>query len=153
MGNTVLSTYIVDNYPDYANEVITFYSVIINVSRKSSTTSKGKNTNDSYSFLHSSTPGSFTIGLKLQVCNKTPLRSHTDSLLTGYAWTFAAQCIICAFGLIPIYLLLQKFGPGLRLSRPMYLKHVEDVEIEGVAQDELNAVVSGHAVDDKPLTG
>jgi hypothetical protein len=30
-GNTVLSSYIVDNYPDYANEVITFYSVIINV--------------------------------------------------------------------------------------------------------------------------
>lgn len=32
MGNTVLSTYIIDNYPDYANEVITFYSVMINVS-------------------------------------------------------------------------------------------------------------------------
>ena len=32
MGNTVLSAYIVDNYPDYANEVITFYTVIINVS-------------------------------------------------------------------------------------------------------------------------
>lgn len=31
MGNTVLSAYIVDNYPDYANEIITFYSVIINV--------------------------------------------------------------------------------------------------------------------------
>ncbi|KAH8811011.1 putative MFS transporter [Xylogone sp. PMI_703] len=31
-GNTVLSAYIVDNYPDYANEVITFYSVIINLS-------------------------------------------------------------------------------------------------------------------------
>lgn len=32
MGNTILSSYIVDNYPDYANEIITFYSVIINVS-------------------------------------------------------------------------------------------------------------------------
>ena len=32
MGNTILSAYIVDNYPEYANEVITFYSVIINVS-------------------------------------------------------------------------------------------------------------------------
>lgn len=32
MGNTILSAYIVDNYPEYANEVITFYSVVINVS-------------------------------------------------------------------------------------------------------------------------
>ncbi|KIW02725.1 uncharacterized protein PV09_06159 [Verruconis gallopava] len=32
MGNTVLSSYLVDNYPDYANEVITFYTVIINLS-------------------------------------------------------------------------------------------------------------------------
>ncbi|EED14835.1 MFS transporter, putative [Talaromyces stipitatus ATCC 10500] len=31
-GNTVLSAYIVDNYPDHANEVITFYTVIINLS-------------------------------------------------------------------------------------------------------------------------
>lgn len=31
-GNTVLSAYIVDNYPEHANEVITFYTVIINVS-------------------------------------------------------------------------------------------------------------------------
>lgn len=30
-GNTVLSAYIVDNYPEHANEVITFYTVIINV--------------------------------------------------------------------------------------------------------------------------
>ena len=30
-GNTTLSTYIVDSYPDHAIEVITFYSVIINV--------------------------------------------------------------------------------------------------------------------------
>jgi hypothetical protein len=31
VGNTVLSTYIVDNYPQHAMEVITFYTVIINV--------------------------------------------------------------------------------------------------------------------------
>lgn len=31
-GNTTLSTYIVDSYPEHAIEVITFYSVIINVS-------------------------------------------------------------------------------------------------------------------------
>ncbi|KAJ5807783.1 hypothetical protein N7474_009052 [Penicillium riverlandense] len=32
VGNTVLSTYIVDNYPEFAMEVIMFYSVVINVS-------------------------------------------------------------------------------------------------------------------------
>ncbi|KAJ5106320.1 MFS transporter [Penicillium angulare] len=32
VGNTVLSTYIVDNYPEYAMEVIMFYSVVINMS-------------------------------------------------------------------------------------------------------------------------
>jgi MFS family permease len=34
VGNTVLSTYIVDNYPEHAMEAITFYTVIINVCRK-----------------------------------------------------------------------------------------------------------------------
>lgn len=32
MGNTTLSAYIVDSYPSHANEVITFYTVWINVS-------------------------------------------------------------------------------------------------------------------------
>jgi MFS family permease len=32
-GNTTLSTYIVDSYPEHAIEVITYYSVIINVSQ------------------------------------------------------------------------------------------------------------------------
>lgn len=36
MGNTTLSAYIVDNYPSHANEVITFYTVWINVSHSSS---------------------------------------------------------------------------------------------------------------------
>lgn len=31
MGNTVISSYIVDNFPDYAIDIITFYSVILNV--------------------------------------------------------------------------------------------------------------------------
>lgn len=31
-GNTVISSYLVDNYPEHANEVITFYAVILNVS-------------------------------------------------------------------------------------------------------------------------
>ncbi|KAJ5219302.1 MFS transporter [Penicillium cinerascens] len=32
VGNTVLSTYVVDNYPEYAMQVIMFYSVVINLS-------------------------------------------------------------------------------------------------------------------------
>lgn len=31
-GNTVVSSYLVDNYPEHANKVITFYAVILNVS-------------------------------------------------------------------------------------------------------------------------
>lgn len=31
-GNTVVSSYLVDSYPEHANEVITFYAVILNVS-------------------------------------------------------------------------------------------------------------------------
>ncbi|OBT62318.1 hypothetical protein VE03_09066 [Pseudogymnoascus sp. 23342-1-I1] len=31
-GNTVVSSYLVDNYPEHANEVITFYAVILNLS-------------------------------------------------------------------------------------------------------------------------
>jgi hypothetical protein len=50
---------------------------------------------------------------------------------SGYTLTFAAQAIICTFGLIPVYLLLTKFGPDLRSSRPMYVKHVGGIDIEG----------------------
>jgi hypothetical protein len=32
MGNTVVSSYVVDNFPTHAMEVITFYSVILNFS-------------------------------------------------------------------------------------------------------------------------
>jgi hypothetical protein len=45
---------------------------------------------------------------------------------SGYTLTFAAQAMICTFGLIPVYLLLTRFGPHLRASRPMYVKYVGD---------------------------
>ncbi|TVY29260.1 putative transporter [Lachnellula hyalina] len=88
MGNTILSAYIVDNYPEYANEVITFYSVIINMS----------------AFIN-------------------PWFIFYWIEASGYTWTFAAQCIICTFGVIPAYMILQRFGP--RLRKPMYIKHLE----------------------------
>ncbi|EXJ93259.1 hypothetical protein A1O1_01650 [Capronia coronata CBS 617.96] len=103
-GNTVLSAYIVDNYPDYANEVITFYSVIINLS----------------AFIN-------------------PWFIYDWVEASGYIWTFAAQCIICSFGLIPCYIFLQKFGAQLRASRPMYMKRVD-----GLAIDDQQAAVPVH---------
>jgi hypothetical protein len=70
-GNTVLSAYIVDNYPEHANEVITFYTVIINVgltSPPSPTSSlSDANTTSQYSSQHSSIPGLFTTGSRVQV--------------------------------------------------------------------------------------
>jgi hypothetical protein len=35
----------------------------------------------------------------------------------GYTWPFAVQAIICTFGVIPTYIILQKFGPSWR--KPM----------------------------------
>ena len=57
------------------------------------------------------------------------LRMTTLTLPTGYTWTFAAQCIICSFGLIPCYVFLQKYGARLRASHPIYLKHVDGLEV------------------------
>ncbi|GAM33406.1 MFS transporter [Talaromyces pinophilus] len=91
-GNTVLSAYIVDNYPEHANEVITFYTVIINLS----------------AFIN-------------------PWFIYYWVEASGYTWTFAAQCIICSFGLIPLYILLQIYGVRLRSTRPMYTKHIDDM--------------------------
>ena len=48
--------------------------------------------------------------------------------MTGYSLSFAAQAIICTFGLIPVYLLLRKYGPGLRASRPMYVKTLNGID-------------------------
>lgn len=101
MGNTTLSTYLVDNYPSHANEVIVFYTVWINLS-------------------------AFII----------PWFIFPWVEDSGYTWSFAAQAIICAFGLIPVYFGLMKYGPGLRAKRPMYLKEVEGVDLEGVRREE-----------------
>lgn len=63
-------------------------------------------------------------------------------ICTGYTWCFAAQCIICCFGVIPIYLLLHHYGARLRESRPMYMKHVDGLALEGVSQDALDTAAS-----------
>ncbi|KAL3423143.1 major facilitator superfamily transporter [Phlyctema vagabunda] len=38
---------------------------------------------------------------------------------SGYTWSFAAQAIICTFGIVPTYMVLQFFGAKWR--KPMYL--------------------------------
>ncbi|RDW88316.1 MFS transporter-19 [Coleophoma cylindrospora] len=82
MGNTALSNYIVDSYYEHAMDIITFYSVIINLS----------------AFAEP-----FFINIWVEA--------------SGYTWSFAAQAIICTFGVIPVYIILQKFGAQWR--RPM----------------------------------
>ncbi|KAJ5807782.1 transporter [Penicillium riverlandense] len=36
-----------------------------------------------------------------------------------WAWTFSAQAIVCTFGLIPVYVLLHRYGG--RMRKPLYL--------------------------------
>ncbi|KUJ21877.1 putative MFS transporter [Mollisia scopiformis] len=91
IGNTVLSTYIVDNYPEHAMEVITFYTVIINMS----------------AFI-----------------NPWFINDWVEK--SGYTWTFSAQAIICTFGIIPTYFVLQRYGPKLR--RPMNLGFADHID-------------------------
>ncbi|KPI41790.1 putative transporter [Cyphellophora attinorum] len=114
MGNTTLSAYIVDNYPSHANEVITFYTVWINMS-------------------------AFII----------PWFIFPWVEDSGYTLSFAAQAIICTFGLIPAYLLLLKYGPRMRAKRPMYMKRVDGVEDLGVGvvreEDVTREAVTGMA--------
>ncbi|CZR57085.1 uncharacterized protein PAC_06974 [Phialocephala subalpina] len=91
VGNTVLSTYIVDNYPEHAIEVITFYAVTINMS----------------AFV-----------------NPCFINDWVEK--SGYIWTFSAQAIICTFGIVPTYFVLQKYGPKLR--RQMDLEFADHIE-------------------------
>ncbi|KAH8692165.1 putative MFS transporter [Talaromyces proteolyticus] len=120
MGNTVLSAYIVDNYPEHANEVITFYTVIINIS----------------AFIN-------------------PWFIYYWVEGSGYTWTFAAQCIICTFGLIPLYILLHIYGPQLRNARPMYNKHIEGLPATASSSNEkyLTQTTDGSAMVEQKQVG
>jgi hypothetical protein len=80
----------------------------------------------SHSFLPSLSRGSSMPGLSHQVCASIHLIFlHTMSLTCtiGYTWSFAVQAIICTFGVIPTYIILQKFGPSWR--KPMALGKAE----------------------------
>lgn len=84
VGNTVLSAYIVDNYPEFANEIITFYSVIINVT-SSAARSKECIAN--------------TVQLSAFIL---PWFIYYWVETSGFIWTFTAQSIICTLGVIPV---------------------------------------------------
>jgi hypothetical protein len=127
VGNAVLSTYIVDNYPEHAMEVITFYTVIINLCISQLKTSKFWLINLQMSALINpwfindwvEASGTFCSGF-------APIFNPADSQYTGYTWTFSAQAIICTFGILPTYFLLQKYG--LRLRRPMNLGFADHID-------------------------
>jgi MFS family permease len=74
MGNTVVSAYIVDNYPEHANEVITFYTVIINVS---ATIILYDYYLPKSSYRLSSIHGLFSTGSKHQVCEMQVVKYPT----------------------------------------------------------------------------
>lgn len=66
------------------------------------------------------------------------LTGFSLNLSLGYTWTFAAQCIICSFGLIPLYTLLQIYGVRMRSTRPMYAKYIDDMLEVPTAQGASN---------------
>lgn len=81
MGNTALSNYIVDSYYEHAMDIITFYSVLINVSN---TFLKYTEIviNIIHSFRHLLSPGSSTYGLKHRVSRPHPSQPISKSKLT-----------------------------------------------------------------------
>lgn len=56
--------------------------------------------------------------------------------------------MICVFGVIPIYILLQRYGPGMRAARPMYMKRLDATEL-GVAVNDEVVNVNGGALEIK----
>lgn len=99
VGNTTLSTYIVDSYPEHAIEVITFYSVVINVRGFKCSKSIANN---------------FQISAFI-----APWYIYDWVDAVGYGWSFGTQAIVCAVCLPPTYYFLQKFGQ--RLRKPIIL--------------------------------
>lgn len=89
IGNTVVSSYVVDTFPTHAMEVITFYSVILNFS-------------------------AFAEPFFINTWVEANGTMSTDvSNIEGYTISFVAQGIIC-LGMIPLTICLQIFGPRLR---------------------------------------
>ena len=97
MGNTVISSYIVDCYPLQSMSVITFYSVLLNLS----------------AFINpvSSAPK--------KLCPSPHLTPHQFFIApwvtkSGYTWTFAVQGILTFFVSVPTIALVHYFGARIR---------------------------------------
>ena len=95
MGNTVITSYIVDCYPLQSMSVITFYSVFLNLS----------------AFIN-------PVG---SLAPPPDLRLYFSQFFiapwqasSGWTWTFAAQGIITFFASVPVLAAIHKFGPRLR---------------------------------------
>lgn len=96
IGNTVVSSYIVDCYPDHVMNIITYYTVIINLS----------------AFIEP-----WFINTWVEASGRSDNACSESLLITpGYTLSFAAQAIVCAFGVIPSYFVIQKIGARFRPS-------------------------------------
>lgn len=104
MGNTVITSYIVDSYPFQSMSVITFYSVFLNLS----------------AFIDPVNP----LSLPFPSSIKTPTNQLTPpppqffiapwQATNGFTWAFAAQGILTFFLAVPAIAGLHRFGPRLR---------------------------------------
>lgn len=110
IGNTVITSYIVDSYPLQSMSVITFYSVFLNLS----------------AFID---PVSLCFSPLLSLIHKHqsgPRFNHRKAngqsqffiapweAANGFTLTFAAQGILTFFLSVPVIAGLHRFGPGLR---------------------------------------
>ncbi|KAI5804177.1 major facilitator superfamily domain-containing protein [Peziza echinospora] len=82
MGNVVVTAYIVDCHPQHAMSVVTFYSVLLNLSA---------------------------------FANPFFIAPWVDKY--GFTWTFAVQCMITFFVMMPVTIILQRFGASWRVKR------------------------------------
>lgn len=95
MGNTTITSYIVDSYPLQSMSIITFYSVFLNLS----------------AFINPvSIPHLYIFSILIhQQFFISPWETAS-----GFTWTFAAQGIITFFVSVPVFAILHKWGPILR---------------------------------------
>ena len=128
IGNTTVTTYIVDCYPQHAMAVITFYSVLLNLSafvdpvgsptlrfclkkkekkkKKKKKKKKNRNVKISYGF------SCLNLGWsKIQFF----IAAWVDGV--GYTWAFTGHALITCVVMIPVTIALYKFGGVWRTSR------------------------------------
>lgn len=101
VGNTTLTAYFVDNYPDHTLSTTTYYTVIINIAAFVCPW---------FIYDWADAVGEF-------LCAPKNRKMAVLIVIQGYAWCFGAQGIVCTVCLIPVYVLLQRCGANWR--KPM----------------------------------